>query len=330
MDEHDVAVGWRRFQRNWIPIGLMSAALALSVAWTRFSIELSGLAFSLGFVALYAGFAYANAYSRRRRDPQVMFVLGAIAQIVLVTVLMSPLTYVAAAVNFPLRDAELMAADRALGLDWAAYVNWVDNHPLLSGWLSYGYAMIRWPLFAIPVILTGAGRYRRLQDFTLAFGVALIATTIVSALIPAIGVYQQIGLDPSHLEHLDAQAYLDQVRDLAPVRDGVLRHLDLFGLAGIITFPSFHAASALLYGWALWPVRWIRPFAVFANGAMLAATPIAGGHYFVDVLAGVAIAVIAIVVACRFGWEPVRTPVPASTAGQEAFAAMAANSAPGE
>ena len=125
------------------------------------------MAFSLGFVALYAGFAYANAYSTRRRDPQVIFVLGSIAQIVLVTVLMSPLTYVAAGADFPLRDAELLAADRALGLDWAAYVTFVNDHPLLSGWLSYGYAMIRWPLFAIPVILTAARRYCRLQDFTL-------------------------------------------------------------------------------------------------------------------------------------------------------------------
>jgi len=330
MDEHDVAVGWRRFQRNWIAIGMMSAALALSVALTEFSIEPWGLEFSLGFVALYAGFAYVNAHSRTRRDPQVIFVLGSIAQIVLVTVVMPPLTYVAAAANFPLRDAELMAVDRALGLDWAAYVAFVNDHPLLSGWLTYGYAMIRWPLFAIPVILTAAGRYCRLQDFTLAFALALIATTIVSALVPAIGVYQQIGLDPSHLENLDAQAYLDQVRDLAPVRDGALRHLDLFGLAGIVTFPSFHAASALLYGWALWPVRWIRPFAVLVNLAMLAATPIAGGHYFVDLLAGVAVALAAIVVARRLDRVPVEKPVQATAAGPEAFAAMAANAAPGE
>ena len=80
MEEHDVAVGWRRFQRNWIPIALMSAVLALCLAVTDFSIELSGLAFSLAFVALYGGFAYANAYSKSRRDPQVIFVLGSIAR----------------------------------------------------------------------------------------------------------------------------------------------------------------------------------------------------------------------------------------------------------
>jgi hypothetical protein len=326
MNEHDdVAVGWRRFQCNWIPIGLMSAALVLSLALTRFSIEPSGLPVSLGFVAIYAGFAYANAYSQRRRDPQVMFVLGSTAQIVLVTVVMSPLTYVAAAANFPLRDAELLALDRALGLDWAAYVAFVNDHPLLSGWLSYGYSMIRWPLFAIPVVLTAAGRYCRLQDFTLAFGLALMATTIVSALVPAIGVYQEIGLDPSLLKNLNPQAYLDQVRDLEPVREGVLRHLDLFGLAGIVTFPSFHAASAVLYAWALWPVRWIRPIAIAANVAMFASTPIEGGHYFIDLLAGVAVALVSIAVACRLGREPVQ-----SAAAGESIAPLAGAAAPAE
>ena len=111
--------------------------------------------------------------------------LGSTAQIVLVTVLMAPLTYVAAAANFPLRDAELMAADRALGLDWAAYVAYVNDHPLLAASLSCGYGMIRWPLFAIPVVLTAAGRHGRLQEFTLAFALALIATTIISAFVPA-------------------------------------------------------------------------------------------------------------------------------------------------
>jgi membrane-associated phospholipid phosphatase len=300
MQRDDVETAWRLFRLNWIPIAGMSAALACAAVASGFSIELIGLSISLMFVAVYAGFAYANAWSAARRDPQVMFVLGSTAQIVLITVVMSPLTYVAAAANFPLQDANLLALDRALGLDWAAYVRFVDGHPLLADWLSYGYTMIRWPLFAIPVVLVAAQRYMRLQAFTLAFGLALIATTMVSALVPAIGVYQQIGLDQASLTNLHPQAYLDQVRDLAPVRAGALRELDLFALAGIVTFPSFHAASAVLYAWALWPVRWIRPIAIVANVAMMASTPIDGGHYFVDLIAGAAVALLAIAAAKAF------------------------------
>jgi membrane-associated phospholipid phosphatase len=322
-NETEVASAWRLFRLNWVVLGAMSAALALSVALAAFSIDMPGLIVSLAFVAIYAGFAHANARSAKRRDPQVMFVLGGTAQVVLVTVVMAPLTYVAAAVSFPLQDGNLLAIDRALGFDWAGYVAFVNDRPLLATWLSYGYSMIRWPLFAIPVVLAAARRYQRIAEFTLAFALALIATTIVSALVPAIGVYQQIGLDPATLTNLDPRAYLDQVRDLEPVRNGTLRHLDLFGLAGIVTFPSFHATSGILYAWAFWPVRWMRPIAILANGAMLASTPIDGGHYFIDVIAGIVVAVLAIVAARmisrRIGRarsahevaDPVATPVPA-------------------
>jgi membrane-associated phospholipid phosphatase len=57
----------------------------------------------------------------------------------------------------------------------------------------------------------------------------------------------------------------------------------------------------VLYAWALWPARWLRPILVLANAAMLAATPIDGGHYFVDLFAGMAIAIAAIAAARRVG-----------------------------
>ena len=155
--------------------------------------------------------------------------------------------------------------------------------------------MIRWPIFAIPIALAAVGHYRRIEEFTFAFGDALAAITILSALIPAIGVYQQIGLDPATLKNIDPRAYLDQLRDLPLTRGGVLRHLELLELGGIVTFPSFHAASAVLYVWALWPAKLFRPLILPANGFMLAATPINGGHYFVDLIAGIVIAVFAIV-----------------------------------
>ena len=263
----DVETAWRFFLANWLVIGAMGAALGLSLVVTRFSLDLSGLVIAVGYVGLYGCFAHANARSPARRDPQVMFVLGGTAQIVLITAIMAPLTYVAAAMNFPMQDATLLAADRALGFDWAAYVRYVDAHPALAGLLNAGYGMIRWPIFAIPVVLAALRQYRRIDEFTFAFGMALAVTTIISGLVPAIGVYQQIGLDPGTLKHINANAYLAQLRDLPPTRAGELRHLDLLGLGGIVTFPSFHAASAVLYAWALWPLRRLRPLIVLVNAS---------------------------------------------------------------
>jgi hypothetical protein len=329
---HDIEAAWRFYLVNWIMIGVMGALLALSLAFTAFSLELTGLAVAVGYVGVYAGFAHANARSPLRRDPQVMFVLGATAQIVLITAVMTPLTYVAASINWPMQDANLLLADRALGLDWLGYVRFVDSHPALAAWLNYGYTMIRWPIFAIPVVLVAIGRYRRVEEFTFAFGAALLVTTILSGLVPAIGVYQQIGLDPATLKHINPGAYLAQLHDLPPTRAGVLRHLELLNLGGIVTFPSFHAASAVLYVWALWPLRWFRPLLLLANGLMLAATPVVGGHYFVDLFAGIAVAVLAIVAARSLGrvvarrqQSAVAVPAPVAPGSPEPIhAAMAA------
>jgi hypothetical protein len=60
----DVAAAWRYFLFNWAVIALMSAAFALGLVLAGFTVELSGLLFSLGFVAVYAAFAHANARSR--------------------------------------------------------------------------------------------------------------------------------------------------------------------------------------------------------------------------------------------------------------------------
>jgi hypothetical protein len=155
--------------------------------------------------------------------------------------------------------------------------------------------MIGWPIFFTPVVLAAAGRYHRLQEFVFAFTVALAVTVVISALVPAIGVFHHLGLAVTDFHNIDPGAYLAQLRDLPPVREGALRRLELLGLAGLVTFPSFHAASAVLYAWAFWPVRWFRPIALVSNGAMLAATPIVGGHYFIDILAGIAVALLAIV-----------------------------------
>jgi PAP2 superfamily len=44
------------------------------------------------------------------------------------------------------------------------------------------------------------------------------------------------------------------------------------------------------------------------NGLMLAATPANGGHYFVDLFAGIAIAVVAIIAARQVGHVLARRP----------------------
>ena len=314
------SAAWRLFSCNWILIGLMAVMLALGLALTDFSIRLASVLVPFGTVGLYAGAAYYNAHAPHRHNPMVVFMLGSTAQIVLITLLMTPITYISAAANLPMMDANLLYLDQMFGLDWRAYFSFIYERPRLINAVVLGYSTISLPVFGIPLVLGATRHYRRLQEFTSAFGLALIVTTIISVFVPAIGTYDQLGIKPEP-SIFTPGSYLDQLRDLPLLRDGSLREIDMKALAGIITFPSFHAAAAVLFLWALWGVWWMRPLALIANSAMLLATPMGGGHYFVDVFAGVAVAVISIAAVLRISkWltEPAPARAVAANAGYRA------------
>jgi PAP2 superfamily len=296
--DHETSIAWQLFSYNWVVLGLMALALALTLPLTGFSLKLMSLMEPVGIAAIYSGTAYYNLFWRAQKNPTVIFILGSTGQILLIPILMTPMTYIAASANLPLQDKNLMALDQALGLDWVAYFNFFYHHYALLYASVVGYSMIGWPVFGIPIVLAFTRHYRRLQEFTLAFALALITTTAISAFTPAMGTYDWLHYLPNP-DIFTPGAYLEQLRDLPMVRDGSLRHLELMQLAGIVTFPSFHAAAAVLYLWAFWAVRWMRPFALLANIAMLIATPVCGGHYFVDVFAGIAIAAVSVVAARR-------------------------------
>jgi hypothetical protein len=290
--QDEASAAWRLFTRTWLPIALMFVVLVVCIAVTDFSIKSESLLVPFGFAALFAGAAYGYALTWRIDSP-VPFALGSLAQLTLITVLTTPLTYVAAAAAWPLQDANFAYLDRMLGFDWQAYFHFIYEHPALITLEYLAYAMIGWPMVAIPIVLAVKRHYRRLQQFTLACAMTLIATTIVSSLIPAIGTYDYYGITLDVARYRPGN-YLSTLHDLPLLRDGSLRVLDINELSGIVAFPSFHAAAAVLYLWALWGVWWMRPVALIANLGMLLATPVGGGHYFIDVFAGIGFAVLAI------------------------------------
>ena len=74
------------------------------------------------------------------------------------------------------------------------------------------------------------------------------------------------------------------------LRSGAMRTIDPAAIEGLITFPSFHTALAVVTAWAFWRTRYIAVPALLLNLTVIASTVPVGGHYFVDVFAGAAIA----------------------------------------
>src|SRR4051812_44149369 len=78
----------------------------------------------------------------RTRGARLAVVLLSGAQLQVLLLLGTPLSYVAASANLPLQDATLAAFDRSLGLDWCAYYDFVMQRPSLIPYAYLGYAMI--------------------------------------------------------------------------------------------------------------------------------------------------------------------------------------------
>jgi hypothetical protein len=291
MVDREIAGVWRLYLLNWAPLLLMAVLLMVGLGLTDFSFKIESMLLrGVGMASLLVA---AGHVFWRNGYPALAFALVAIAQLELVYLLATPLAYIAAAANLPLQDANFAYFDRLLGLDWQGYYHFVCARPGLIPYVYVAYAMIGLPTFVVPILLGLAGQYGRLQRFTFACSLTAAVTVLVSGMLPAIGTYQQYGIS-ADTSVFKASGYLVQVDEIPLVREGALRVLSFETLSGIVTFPSFHAAAAVLALWAFWGLWWMRPFALMAYGGMLLATPLVGGHYFVDVFAGGGLAMLAI------------------------------------
>jgi membrane-associated phospholipid phosphatase len=281
--------------------GMIGAILAVDLAWLAFS-PISVVPLSLAGPVLAGGAlaAAAHVYRVRRGEARLADVLDVVGQMVAFMAAAALLSYLVASLALPQQDALFYALDRALGLDWLAYLRFVDARPALGLAFTLAYASFIPQVLVLLIGLGFSGRGHAARVMLLAMMVAGLVTIAISALLPAMAMFVHLGLTPADYPNLTPAAAFVHVADIAALRSGAPVLLDLSTAEGIITFPSYHAALGLLMLLAGLAHSWLRwPFVVI-NLTMIAATPIDGGHYFVDVLAGLVIAAAAHALALRF------------------------------
>ncbi len=281
----------------WIVIGATAGAVLIASILGPFQIE--WISFWKSALVAFLLVLLSWFYSTIRKDAALADALVSAAQVIAFASVAAPLSYVAASAAFPLWDSNLAALDQRLGFDWMSWLDAMNAAPLLHRILALAYASFAVQTTAIVVVLAAAGHTQRLRIFMLSFVLTTLLTIGVSTLMPAQGVWGYLQLSADH-----SPAIVPVTRDLPlPVffglRDGTFRHLVAEGAEGIISFPSLHAALGLLFLLALWPVKYVGGVAALLNVAMIAATPVDGSHYFSDVAAGLAIALLAWVIVQR-------------------------------
>jgi membrane-associated phospholipid phosphatase len=275
----------------------MAAAVMLWIGLSEFTFH--GRAALLPAVGMGPCGLIALFYTYIRRDLKIAAMMTVLVQLLLFTFVGGPLSYLMASLGLPLWDATLFNWDRALGLDWRAYLDAVNASPLLGVSFTIAYQSIKLQMILAVFLLALVGRLRDLQVFAAAVVITGLITVLWSGLMPAMAMFVHLGLTAADYPNLSPAAAHVHVSAMEGLRNGSLRDIVPLTFEGIITFPSYHAALGVIFLRAFWSVPWVRWPGAVLNTAMIAATPIDGGHYFVDVLAGVAIAVIVLAVCYR-------------------------------
>jgi hypothetical protein len=278
---------------SWCLIGGLASACLLVGHATGFGVLNARTLLPGVGVAVLGG---ALAIGRLRADTRLVAGATAFLQMTLFTILGVVLSYLLAAQAGPLWDEQLAAADQRLGLNWPTLFD-AANHlpvPLLAiGGFAY-HSLVAQMVLCI-LVLAGTGRMERLRIMIAAAILSGVTTVVASGVLPAIGNL----FDPDRYKTLwPSVAWLERTLVLG-LRNGTVRQVDLSHLTGIVSFPSYHAALPLILAWGVRPVNRLRIPAMVWAGLTIAATPLFGGHYAVDVLAGMMLALASLVVASR-------------------------------
>jgi membrane-associated phospholipid phosphatase len=301
----------RRLDRLiWAMVAVVAAIVLAATAVSDFRIEWRTFAAPALACAVLVGGGWF--YRRWRSDPRLASGLSSTAQVIAFAAVGAPLSYLAASANLPLQDYAFDAADRALGLDWRGLLGWMNSQTAIHSLFMLSYLSFTIQATVTVLALAFSNRLLQLRVFMLAFMLSAIVCIAISAVLPAEGTwgfYQLTAADYPAIVPATRELHLPIFHGL---RDGSLRIFTGMTSEGIITFPSFHAALGVVFIAGLWSVPVLRWISAVVNGLMILATPIDGGHYFIDVLAGIAIAVLCLVAARRIA-HAARPYAPAAT-----------------
>ncbi|KRC82348.1 phosphatase PAP2 family protein [Sphingomonas sp. Root241] len=218
---------------------------------------------SIGGAAEVAGLVYAGAFA---------FIFGILC-----------LTAIATSDQ----DAALHRADLALGFDWRAFADWIRPYNLTQSILTAVYRSLVWQSAAIIALLFAAGRGQRAWRLAAAWFASLLLCSAFYPFFPAQGPMVYFHFQEAQFPGLLSDSPWRFGPIIHAVRDQGLRHIEPVLLTGLITFPSFHVAAALILGWAAGPVRYVGPVFVVLNALMGVSAIICGPHYLVDIIAGI-------------------------------------------
>lgn len=205
-------------------------------------------------------------------------------------------SYPLAALSHGFADGWLQRIDTALHFDWLAWYETTARHPSLQ---LLGVAAYQ-SIYVIPAaLLIGfavRGERREAHRFLAGFWLAAILTLSLYFFMPAYGPLTWLWKGP--IPYMPSSAIWQETL-IPPLRAHQIRLVNLSELRGLVSAPSFHTASAVLYIAAAWRSGSLRWPLICLTGAMLLSVPVEGTHYLSDMIIGALVALVAVFLAAK-------------------------------
>jgi len=259
----------------WTLIGATGAADVILYAVQGMSIAVNWA------VPAYLGALFCVSKLIERRYPPAARLLMAFVQLLTFCEVGGYLTYAVIAITpFPMADALLSRMDATLGFDWVGWFLFVKAHPVLHFILEKAYRSVPLQLVALLVFFAYADA-KRIDETVLATILSIALILVGMFFLPAVGAWTQHGIGQTEPWRADILA---------------LRSHELLTVTttkGIVCFPSFHTVCGVLLMNMARGRKWFAPVCVL-NVILIASVMTEGAHYGVDMLSGLAVAVMAI------------------------------------
>lgn len=282
----------------------VAATLELAILSNRLGFEAPARFYELPAELIGPLVAIFVMYRYFRDAPVVAYLTGGLALVLWSCAANAYLAIVAAAAAFPLQDDLFMRLSEVGGFSHFAMIEWIARRPAIGTFLNDVYLLTVPILFLSLVVLALTRQFERLRTVVTLYGFMLTGCVTISMFVPALGYMIKYPLPAELTAALPdgAGTYYGEI--LEQLRNGTVRTLAPEFLKGVVVFPSFHAAMAMISAYALWRTRFVG----VANLLLSAITGVSiipmGGHYLVDIVGSVAMFAIALPVSRAFGRLP--------------------------
>lgn len=285
------------FRLRWAYLllaGVFVANICL-IAFTRIGITWEALPSQVAPAVVFFGLFLA--LGRLKTAPARAFLVGrlrilffGLTFLQIAWINMRLLNHITMASAFAYVDDLLSSWDQALGLDWLGYFTFVHDHPTLLKILEASYTSLT-PLSVLTfVLLVIIGLPARAFYFVEMFFFTAIIALLAGMFFPAEAavVFYGVNLaDYPNFTNPPGVYHISHMERLRASEGAITLHPNF--LPGLVTFPSFHTAAGIIMSAAVFRSWLFIPITCYVI-AMIASTPVFGGHYFVDLFAGTALA----------------------------------------